>query len=68
MMHVMDALVSHGCLIVDVTDDGTTYLDALTINNMWATLSDFFETVSGDKNIERLLPDLKMAEGAASPH
>ena len=68
MMHVMDALVSHGCLIVDVTDGGTTYSDALTINKMWATSSDFFETVSGDKNIERLLPYLKMAEGADSPH
>eukprot|EP00553_Chaetoceros_curvisetus_P014613 CAMPEP_0204652078 /NCGR_PEP_ID=MMETSP0718-20130828/14344_1 /ASSEMBLY_ACC=CAM_ASM_000674 /TAXON_ID=230516 /ORGANISM="Chaetoceros curvisetus" /LENGTH=164 /DNA_ID=CAMNT_0051675989 /DNA_START=763 /DNA_END=1257 /DNA_ORIENTATION=+ len=68
MMHVMDALISHGCLIVDVIEGGTTYSDALTINKMWATSSDFFETVSGDKNIERLLPDLKMAEGAASPH
>mmetsp|Transcript_9364 Transcript_9364/g.13751 ORF Transcript_9364/g.13751 Transcript_9364/m.13751 type:complete len:508 (+) Transcript_9364:84-1607(+) len=68
LMHVMDALVSHSCLIVDVTDGGTSFADAYKLSNMWNTCSKFFDTIQGDDELIRSLPGMKTAEGAGSPH
>ncbi len=67
-MHVMDALVSHGCLLVDLTDGGTKYSDALKVSKMWDVSSEFFDTLKGDEDLEKSLPGMKTAEGAGSPH
>jgi hypothetical protein len=43
VMHVMDALVSHGCLVVDVTDDGVHMDRAVVLATMWQAAEDFFQ-------------------------
>jgi hypothetical protein len=68
LMHVMDALVSHSCLVVDLTDGGTRFGDALKLSKMWNTASDFFEKVDNDVSVMASLPAMKLAEGAGSPH
>jgi len=68
LMHVMDALVSHGCLVVDVTDNGTKYSDALKLHKMWNVASNFFDNVDGDAEVASSLPGMQIAEGAGSPH
>jgi len=68
LMHVMDALVSHSCLVVDLTDGGTRFSDALKLSKMWDTASNFFEKVDNDESVMKSLPDMKTAEGAGSPH
>lgn len=67
-MHVMDALVSHTCLVVDLTDGGTRFGDALKLSKMWDNASNFFETVSSNDDVLKSLPGMKTAEGAGSPH
>ncbi len=44
----MDALVSHGCLIVDVSDGGTKYQPVLAMANMWQTVEQFFAQVQDE--------------------
>jgi hypothetical protein len=47
-MHVMDAFVSHGVLIVDVTNGGTDFTHAIQLSNMWNATQAFFErTIPG---------------------
>lgn len=67
-MHVMDALVSHSCLIVDLTDGGTRFGDAIKLQNMWESSSKFFEKVASDEKVVKALPTMKVAEGTGSPH
>jgi hypothetical protein len=43
VMHVMDALVSHGCLVVDVTDGGVHMEKAVVLKDMWEAAADFFQ-------------------------
>jgi hypothetical protein len=43
VMHVMDALISHGCLIVDVTDGGAHLDRAVVLKDMWQAAGDFFQ-------------------------
>jgi hypothetical protein len=43
VMHVMDALVSHGCLVVDVTDGGVHMEKAVVLKDMWQAAADFFQ-------------------------
>lgn len=68
LMHVMDALVSHTCLVVDLTDGGTKFGDALILSKMWDNASNFFETVGSSDDVLKSLPGMKAAEGAGSPH
>ncbi len=68
LMHVMDALVSHSCLVVDVTDGGTRFGDALKLSKMWKTSSNFFDAVNEDERKEASLPGMQVAEGAGSSY
>ncbi len=56
VMHVMDALVSHGCLIVDVTNGGTDFAKAVPLAHMWKATERCFAAA----NIT-LLPPLQTA-------
>ncbi|KAG7344617.1 hypothetical protein IV203_022625 [Nitzschia inconspicua] len=66
-MHVMNALVAHGVLLVDLTDGGVTFKDAETMANMWKTTEQFFETVS-DPAVAETLPGMTTVSGARSKH
>lgn len=65
-MHVMDALVGHGCLIVDLADGGANTDLSLTIAKMWATCDTFFLVLDCSSEKESLLP--RMARIPASPY
>ena len=65
-MHVMDALVAHGCLIVDLAGNGATTDLRLIMANMWEASSMFFATLDANPETEMQLP--KMASIAASPY
>eukprot|EP00978_Attheya_sp_CCMP212_P005042 scaffold11145_cov42-Attheya_sp.AAC.1 len=65
-VHVMDSMVSHGALVVDLTDGGATYQDALAFARMWNVTGAFFDASEEDKTVA--LPPMKPAEGAGSKH
>ena len=44
-MHVMNALVSHGCLIVDLSDGGMSSLHSQKLAKMWEVVDKFFQTI-----------------------
>ena len=67
VLHVMDALVSHGCLIVDVTNGGTTFEDAAKFSAMWKTAARCFDKVREDGG-ENIFPVLKTAQDTGSQH
>ena len=45
LLHVMDSLANHGCLIVDLSDEDKSTNDATIMSKMWKTTSDFFHMV-----------------------
>lgn len=61
----MDALVSHGCLIVDLTDGGTSFELAKRVGDMWKTVEGFFQALESDPDQEVFLPPMSSIE--ASP-
>jgi len=63
LMHVMDALVSHGCILVDLTDGGKSYGPARTMANMWSVAERFFAEKEDDA-----LPGLQTAHETGSGH
>lgn len=66
-MHVMNALVSHGVLIVDLTDGGSTFKDATLVAKMWTATENFFDKVS-DSTIAERLPGMTTVTEAESSH
>jgi hypothetical protein len=70
-MHVMNSLVSHGCLVVDLTDGGTSYADAYKIAKMWNASQYLFDEIQQDGNVlkqQQSLPGLKPVDGTVSAH
>jgi hypothetical protein len=67
LMHVMDALVSHGVLLVDVTDGGEKWKDAQTLTAMWQTAENFFEQVE-DETVAEKLPGMTTVMETGSHH
>jgi hypothetical protein len=57
-MHVMDAFVSHGVLVVDLTDKGTTFKLAAEVAQMWDTANRFFAALDLDPDLEQSLPEM----------
>jgi hypothetical protein len=49
LRHVMSALVSHGCLIVDVTSGGRDWARARILNDMWQSVSALYDHVDTAK-------------------
>ena len=68
VMHAMDALVSHGVLIVDLTDGGETFTDAALMSDMWETTDKFFEKVKDDSVAEQILPGMTTVMETGSQH
>lgn len=69
-MHLMDSLISHGCVLVDLTDGGTSYMHAYKIAKMWNTTRCFFDEIPKDEDgvKKRLLPGIRLVEGTKSAH
>lgn len=65
--HVMDALVSHGCLIVDVTNGGSDWEVARVLQQMWNTTEWFFDEYVA-KSESFLIPGLQTAAGVGSSY
>lgn len=68
LMHVMDALVNHGCLLVDLSDGGTCYENAIKISKMWQTIGAFFKTINEEDRVIKSLPKMGKAEETGSPN
>jgi hypothetical protein len=68
VMHVMDAFVNHGCLVIDLTDGGTTYKDALLMAEMWKDTESFFESTTKDPELASALPPMKAVENIGTQH
>jgi hypothetical protein len=66
VLHVMDALVSHGALIVDLTDGGANFALASKVSLMWNTTRAFFQSLDDDPTLAKYLP--QMTSIPASPH
>uniref|UniRef100_A0A7S4QY55 Fe2OG dioxygenase domain-containing protein n=1 Tax=Ditylum brightwellii TaxID=49249 RepID=A0A7S4QY55_9STRA len=65
----MDALVSHSCLIVDLSDGGTSYQSTMALSKMWEATSTFFTAIDENPELETsTLPSMDVAEGAGSIH
>jgi hypothetical protein len=67
-MHVMNALVSHGVLLVDLTDGGKTFEDAKAMANMWEVTNNFFEKVKDDDIAAKMLPGMTTVMETGSQH
>jgi len=70
LKHVMNALVNHGCLIVDLTDANSSYKYATKLTKMWNVTQSFFETIndSSNNNNTTSLPPMSVVDGAGSKH
>ena len=60
----MDAMVSHGALVVDLTDGGTTYQTAIQIKRMWDTTQKFFDLLENNKELAKKLPGMTSVVGS----
>ena len=67
-MHVMDALVNHGCLLVDLSDSGTNYKCVEKIDKLWDTTYDFYNKLNSNDSVGSSIPSLGVVEGSGSPH
>jgi hypothetical protein len=66
LMHVMNALVSHGVLLVDLTDGGSSFKAVHAMAEMWKTTESFFEQL--DEETEQKLPGMTTATETGSRH
>jgi hypothetical protein len=67
LAHVMNALVSHGVLIVDLTDGGASFKDAEIMARMWKTTGEFFDKIV-DPSSPAKLPAMTTVMEAGSSH
>jgi hypothetical protein len=67
-MHVMDAFVSHGCLLVDVTDGGNNQSRANSLHQMWKATESFYHNVANNKENHTALPSWTSVTEAGSGH
>jgi len=68
LVHVMNALVAHGVLLVDLTDGGSSFENARVLSRMWNTAGQFFETIS-DASVAAKLPGMTtVLETGSSQH
>jgi hypothetical protein len=56
LMHVMNALVAHGALLLDVTDGGTHWGKAQQLSDMWRVIQNFYDQID---NSSPELPPMK---------
>lgn len=67
MLHVMNALVAHGVLLVDLTDGGASLKDAAVMARMWNTTDSFFAKTK-DPTVANTLPGMTTVMEAGSKH
>jgi hypothetical protein len=67
-MHVMDAFVSHGCLIVDLSDGDSNQSQAQVLHQMWETTESFFRDVASNSEKRNTLPSWQSVQEAGSRH
>lgn len=67
MMHVMNALVAHGALLVDMTNGGESMDEAKILSQMWQTVEKFFATIE-DKDVASKLTSMATIAEAGSKH
>ena len=58
VMHVMNAMVSHGALLVDMTNGGTNMEYAKQLATMWKGIEEFYSKVDTDDSISSILPPM----------
>eukprot|EP00980_Cylindrotheca_fusiformis_P001432 scaffold345_cov134-Cylindrotheca_fusiformis.AAC.43 len=68
LRHVMNALISHGVLLVDLTDGGRAFESAKTMADMWGVTNDFFEKVADDDVAAEILPGMTTVMETGSQH
>ena len=68
LMHVMDAMVNHGCLIVDLTDGGTSFQRSETLTSMWTTAQNFFSEVSLENRTNQIPAMKTLSQEVGSSH
>lgn len=68
LMHVMDSMVNHGCLVVDLSDGGLSSLESRTMAKMWEVTSSFYDSIENDANLMQTLPGMKVEEETGSPN
>jgi hypothetical protein len=66
IMHVMDAFVSHGCLIVDLTNSGESFEKAAIFSEMWNAVDKCFEQIHEKES--SILPGMQPAQETGSQH
>mmetsp|Transcript_49139 Transcript_49139/g.141254 ORF Transcript_49139/g.141254 Transcript_49139/m.141254 type:complete len:654 (+) Transcript_49139:64-2025(+) len=67
IMHVMNALVAHGVILVDLTDGDESLDSAETLSKMWNTANKFFEAIE-DESVRSTLPAMATIAETGSKH
>mmetsp|Transcript_30161 Transcript_30161/g.61605 ORF Transcript_30161/g.61605 Transcript_30161/m.61605 type:complete len:713 (+) Transcript_30161:201-2339(+) len=65
LLHVMDSLANHGCLVVDLTDGDKSHDSAKKMSNMWRATESLFKNAK-DEGVN--LPSMHVADGVGSSH
>ena len=68
LMHVMDSMVNHGCLVVDLSDGGLSSIQSHTLAKMWEVTSSFYESIENDSDLMQTLPGMRVEEETGSPN
>ena len=67
LMHVMDALANHGCLIVDLSNRNENENDAaIAMSKMWNSVDTFFDKITNSDSLAEKIPRMGVAEGVGS--
>ena len=67
LMQVMNALVAHGVLLVDLTNGGESMESAKALSQMWRAVESFFGAINDD-SIASKLPMMATIKEAGSTH
>ena len=67
LKHVMNALVAHGVLLVDLTNGGETMQSAKVLSQMWSAVESFFGAID-DVSVANSLPMMATINEAGSKH
>jgi hypothetical protein len=67
VMHVMNALVAHGVLLVDLTNGGESMEEAKVLARMWRAVESFFDAIK-DESVASTLPRMATIQETGSKH
>jgi hypothetical protein len=66
-MHVMNSIVAHGVVLVDLTDGGESFESAQMLAKMWEAADDFFEKIQ-DQSVAQTLPGMATVADTGSKY